>query len=114
MELATELGLSQIILLKEGNFVLVWSCSISILQTLFSELQITLNSVTIRKFLVLEHYTHTRTKSRKPHPSQREEESGHAATIELSPWQKLDVTNQICALRRSHPLSWSTIMSQRV
>ena len=46
--------------------------------------------------------------SRKPHPSQREEGSGHAATIELSPRQKLDVTNQIRALRRSHqtlPLS---------
>ena len=40
--------------------------------------------------------------------------SGHAATIELSPWQKLDVTNQICALRRSHLLSWSTTMSQHV
>ena len=44
----------------------------------------------------------------------REEGSGHAATIELSPQQKLDVTNQIRALRRSHPLSWSTITSQRV
>ena len=46
--------------------------------------------------------------SRKPHPSQREEGSGHAATIELSPRQKLDVTNQIRAPRRSHqtlPLS---------
>ena len=50
----------------------------------------------------------------KPHPSQREEVSGHTATIELSPQQKLDVTNQIRALRRLHPLSWSTIMSQRV
>ena len=40
--------------------------------------------------------------------------SGHAATIELSSQQKLDVTNQICALRRLHPLSWSTITSQRV
>ena len=27
------------------------------------------------------------------HPSQREEGSGHTATIELSPWQK--VTNQV-------------------
>ena len=44
----------------------------------------------------------------------REEGSGHAATIELSPRQKLVVTNQIRALRRSHPLSWSTITSQRV
>ena len=35
--------------------------------------------------------------------------SGHTATIELSPRQKLDLTNQICALRRLHPLSWSTI-----
>ena len=42
----------------------------------------------------------------------REEGSGHAATIELSPWQKLDVTNQNCTLRRSHPLSWSTFMSR--
>ena len=32
-------------------------------------------------------------------------------TIELLPWQKLDMTNQICTLCRSHPLSWSTIMS---
>ena len=36
-----------------------------------------------------------------------EERSGHAATIKLSPRQKLDVTNQIRALRRSHLLSWS-------
>ena len=35
-------------------------------------------------------------------PSQREEGSGHAATIELSPRQKLVRTNQIRALRRSH------------
>ena len=34
----------------------------------------------------------------------REEGSGHAATIELSPQQKLDVTNQIRDLCRSHPL----------
>ena len=40
--------------------------------------------------------------------------SGHAATIELSPRQKLVRTNQICALRGSHSLSWSTITSQRV
>ena len=33
--------------------------------------------------------------------------SGHVATIELSPLQKLVLTNQIRALRRSHPLSWS-------
>ena len=39
--------------------------------------------------------------------------SGHAATMELYPWQKLDVTNQIHALRRSHPLSWSIITSRR-
>ena len=45
------------------------------------------------------------------HTLHREEGSGHAVTIELSPRQKLDVTNQICTLRRSHPLSWSTIMS---
>ena len=51
----------------------------------------------------------------KPHPLQKEEGSGHAATIELSPRQELDVTNQIrTALRRLHPLSWSTITSQRV
>ena len=31
-----------------------------------------------------------------------------AATTELSPQQKLDVANQIHALHRSHPLSWST------
>ena len=45
--------------------------------------------------------------------SHREEGSCHAATIELSPWQKLDMTNQIRTLHRSYPLSWSTIMSQR-
>ena len=39
--------------------------------------------------------------SHKPHPSQREEGSGHAATIKLSPRQKLDVTNQIHSLRSS-------------
>ena len=44
----------------------------------------------------------------------REEGSGHAATIELSPWQKLDVTNQIHALHRPHPLSRSTITSKRI
>ena len=42
----------------------------------------------------------------------REEEAGHTATIELSPWHKLDVTKQIHALRRSHPLSWSRITSR--
>ena len=36
------------------------------------------------------------------HTLLREEGCGHAATIELSPQQKLDVTNQICGLRRSH------------
>ena len=35
----------------------------------------------------------------------REEGSGHAATIELLLRQKLDVTNQIRTLHRSHPLS---------
>ena len=38
--------------------------------------------------------------------------SGHTATIELLPQQKLDVTNQNRALCRSHPLSWSTITSR--
>ena len=38
----------------------------------------------------------------------REKGSGHAATIELSPQQKLTVTNEICALHRLHPLSWSS------
>ena len=37
-----------------------------------------------------------------------EEGSGHTATIELSPLQKLDMANQIRALCRSHLLSWST------
>ena len=32
-----------------------------------------------------------------------EEGSGHTVTIGLSPWQKLDVTNQIHILRRFHP-----------
>ena len=35
----------------------------------------------------------------------REEGYRHAATIELLPRQRLDVTNHICALHRSHPLS---------
>ena len=56
----------------------------------------------------------------KPHPSQREEGSGHAATIELSPRQKLDVTNQIRALFVDHICchgvqlchNYVTIMSQ--
>ena len=39
--------------------------------------------------------------------AEREEGSGHAATIELSPMQKLAVANEICALCRLHPLSWS-------
>ena len=38
----------------------------------------------------------------------RRERSGHAATIELLPRQKLALTNQIHALRRLHPLSWSS------
>ena len=42
--------------------------------------------------------------SHKLHPSQREEGSGHTATIELLPRQKLDVTNQIHALRSSEGL----------
>ena len=37
------------------------------------------------------------------------EGSGHTATMELSPRQKLDVANQIRTHHRSHPLSWSTI-----
>ena len=67
---------------------------------------------------------HTAVSIDESHPSQwgshsltsytlrREEGSGHAATIELSPRQKLDVTNQIHALRKSDLLSWSTIMSR--
>ena len=38
----------------------------------------------------------------------KEEGSGHAATTELLPRLKLDVTNQIRALRRLHPLLWCT------
>ena len=49
-----------------------------------------------------------RLATHKPHPSQREEGSGHIATIELSLRQKLAVTNEICALHRLHPLSWSS------
>ena len=48
------------------------------------------------------------------HTLHREDGSGHTATIELLPRQKLDVTNQICTLCRSHPLSWSTITSTRL
>ena len=36
------------------------------------------------------------------HSLRREEGSGHAATIELLPQQKLDVTNQIRTLHRYH------------
>ena len=46
------------------------------------------------------------------HTLHREKGSGHTATIELSSRQKLDVTNQIRTLCRSHPLSWSTITSR--
>ena len=35
-------------------------------------------------------------------------------TLQPLSCHKLDVTNQICALRRLHPLSWSTITSQRI
>ena len=38
----------------------------------------------------------------------RNESSGYAATIELLPQQKLAVTNEIHALRRLLPLSWSS------
>ena len=40
--------------------------------------------------------------------TEREEGSGHAATIELSPRQKLAVTNEIRTLHRLHLLSWSS------
>ena len=42
--------------------------------------------------------------SHASHTLHREEGSGHTATIELSPQQKLDATNQICSYCRSHPL----------
>ena len=42
------------------------------------------------------------------HTLLREEGSGHAATIELSSQQKLTVTNEIRALHRLRPLSWSS------
>ena len=54
--------------------------------------------------LIIAHHVYL---SRKPHPSQREEVSGHATHTELSPWQKSTVTNEIHALCRLHPLSWS-------
>ena len=40
--------------------------------------------------------------------SQREEGSGHAATIELSLQEKVGVTNEIRELRRLYPLSRSS------
>ena len=46
------------------------------------------------------------------HTLRREEGSCNAAIIELSSRQKLDVTNQICALHRSHPLSLSSNTSR--
>ena len=41
------------------------------------------------------------------HTLRREERFGHAATIQLSPWQKLAVT-EIRTLRRLHHLLWSS------
>ena len=38
--------------------------------------------------------------------------SGHAATIELSPRQKLGVTNEIRTLRRLNPLSWNSLVKE--
>ena len=48
------------------------------------------------------------------HTLHREEGSGHVATFELLPQQKLAVTNEIRTLCRSHPLSWISITSQHV
>ena len=42
------------------------------------------------------------------HPSQREEGSGPTVTTKLPPRQKIGVTNEIQALHRLHPLSWSS------
>ena len=42
------------------------------------------------------------------HTLHREEGSGQASTIELSPRQKLDVTSEVCTLCRLDPLSWSS------
>ena len=42
------------------------------------------------------------------HTFRREERSGQAVTIKLSPQQKLAVTNEICTVRRLHLLSWSS------
>ena len=42
------------------------------------------------------------------HTLLREEVSGHAATIELPPQQKLAVINEVCALHRLHLLLWSS------
>ena len=47
-------------------------------------------------------------------PSQREEESGHAATIKLLPRVKLAVTNEICTFRRLDCYHEVAIMSQNV
>ena len=58
--------------------------------------------------LIVSLLTHAHTLSLASHTLCREEGSGHAASIELSPRQKLDMTNQIHAVRRSHPLSWSS------
>ena len=41
------------------------------------------------------------------HTLRREEGCGHVATIELLTRQKLAVTNEIRAVRRLYPLSWS-------
>ena len=42
------------------------------------------------------------------HPSQREEGSRPTVTTKLPPWQKIGVTNEIQALHRLPPLSWSS------
>ena len=45
----------------------------------------------------------------------RGKKSSHAAIIELSPWQKFAVTNEIRALCKLHLLSWSSnYITQRV
>ena len=59
--------------------------------------------------VALLHESHDQTVwSHKATPLHREEESGHAATIVLSPQQKLVLTNEIHTLHRSHLLSQSS------
>ena len=56
---------------------------------------------------------HYSIQSHKPHPSQREEGSDNAATIEMLTQQKIALTNEINALHGLHLLSTVTELHLR-